>query len=1420
MVTLHILPRTEVRGQHLPLDFFLEALAREQKSQAIGVVLSGTASDGTHGLSAIKAEGGITLVQDPETAHYDGMPRSAIASGAVDLILSPKRIAEELIRIAQHPDVFTETSQPVKLDQEQAAQTDQNLAKVFSLLRNSANADFTNYKHSTIQRRIERRMFLQKTEDLGKYVHYLETHPDEIRALFSDILIHVTSFFRDPKVFELLKTQILPHYMKNRDRPLPFRIWVPGCSTGEEAYSIAMTFIEYLDDSQTPKAGIPLSIFATDLSESALQTARKAIYPRSIDKKVSKERLERFFEQTKDGRYKIAKWLRDTCLFSRHDITRDTPFAKIDLISCRNVLIYFDSVLQKRVIPIFHYALNPNGILLLGHSETINRFSELFTPLNKDIKAYSKNQITTPPKLHFPAGRYSIEKVQAGHKTPETLLNPLDLQRESEKIALLKYAPPHVVVSDALNVVQSRGRLSPFLELSSGQFSPNLLRMAHPELAADLKMLLQSSRKESTPVTKEGVLIHDGDTIRTITICVIPIPPSPANIRCKDRYFTVFFEETNKNNLTDSNLTQGLKDRRDLETQRKLSASQDYQQTLIEQYETSQEELISANEELQSTNEELQSTNEELETAKEELQSGNEELTTINDEMQTQNTAITILNSDLTNLLSSVDMPIVMVSRDYRIRRFTPKAAQFLNLISSDMGRPIGHLRPNIQGLDLEAMISQAIHSHQVWKLEIQDRDNHWYLVQVSPYRTADNQVDGAVIALQDINQLKIAAIELKRAADDANVIIQAQPLPLLVLSTQYTVTIVNQAFCEKFKLPRSKIEGKLISEISEGEWNFKGLPERLEQALRQDTPVASLKLAHYFPAIGQREILINASKVRLAGSSEFAILLGIEDLTDQLEAARITKEAEDKYRATVENALDSIVIADQDGKIEFANQRVEQVFGYSPKELIGQPIEVLVPDRLRSIHVNHREKYLAHPSARMMGSNLEVTARRKNGDEFPVDVSLIPLKRKGVTFVTATIRDVSEHKALERERANILVREKEARALAEKANLAKDEFLATLSHELRTPLTAILSWAQMLCTGRLDAEKTRRGNEIVEQSARAQSQLIDDLLDVSRIQAGKLNLTIEEVDPSKIIAAAVESTRSLAAMKSIQIETQIDSSVKTIFADPTRLQQILWNLITNSIKFSSQGGKVWIKLEQRPACSDQPRKEELSCERVCIEVRDNGKGIKSEFLPVIFERFTQVDSTSTRAYGGLGLGLAIVRNLVEMHHGTVSVQSPGEGKGATFTICLPVHPTTKVSLAETEAEAETESNVTLHGLKLLIVDDEPNAREVFSVMLQELGAEVKTAESASQALATLQEFKPDVLVSDIAMPFEDGYSLIEKVRALKSECAKTPALALTAYASREDIQQTHLAGFQSHVAKPVDAKKLALAIARLAGRK
>ncbi len=753
---LHLSPLSPDRGLRMPIDSFFRSLADTHQSRSIGVILSGTASDGTLGLQAIKALGGVTFAQDAQSAKYSAMPRSAIAAGNVDFVLPPEAIARELKRIATHVKVLGPDERP---EAEERITPDATLNKIFFLLRNFSRVDFSFYKPGTIKRRITRRMFLRKIDKLEAYLQYLRRHRDEVEALFNDVLINVTSFFREPDSFEALKTVAFPAIMAQKGPNLPIRIWVPGCSTGEEVYSIAIILLESLGE-KAPNTQI--QVFATDLSEGIISKARAGIYPESVAMDISSERLRRFFLKVENG-YQINKHIRDIVVFAKQDLAKDPPFSKLDLISCRNVMIYMSQVLQKRILPLFHYALNPGGILFLGSSETVGGFGELFVPLDKKNRIYTKKPVQSLVPFDFGPRFHADQEIRVNAEVAKTL----DLQKIGEQMLLYRYSPPSVIVNDRLEIVQFFGQTGPFLDPLPGDATLNLLRMVKTGLHLELRTAFQKAKRDGA-VRKDGVLVQEDSGLKTVNFEISPIKNIPGG----ERYYLVVFEEANRSIIEEpkKNKTQaapatktGKREMSQLELENKrlkeeLDASREYLQSIIEEQRTTNEELRSANEEIQSSNEELQSINEELETAKEELQSTNEELTTVNEELQNRNEELSKVNSDLSNLLSSVNIPIIMLGNDFRIRRFTPMAEKVMNLIPSDVGRPVTDVKPNVKTPDLRKAIQRTIDSLEIQEFRVEDHEGRWYSMRIRPYRTLDNKIDGVVIVLLDIDTRRAKA--------------------------------------------------------------------------------------------------------------------------------------------------------------------------------------------------------------------------------------------------------------------------------------------------------------------------------------------------------------------------------------------------------------------------------------------------------------------------------------------------------------------------------------------------------------------------------------------------------------------------------------------------------------------------------------
>jgi two-component system CheB/CheR fusion protein len=772
-----ITPRGEGRGPHLPVDYLFRSLAEEQKARAIGVVLSGTGSDGTQGLCEIKAVGGITFAQDEQSSRFSGMPASASASGCADFILPPGEIAQRLAQIGRHPYLVPEASPAQDLKEPVVENAYQ---RILARVRAMTGVDFSLYRDTTIKRRIMRRMALHSHESIENYARRIDADNAEVEALYYDFLINVTSFFRDGEVFETLKEIVFPQIVKDKAPMAPIRVWVPGCSTGQEAYSIAMSLVEFFDEKPIRP---PIQIFATDLADTrSLEKARAGLYPESIEAEIDPERFRRFFAK-EDHTYRINKTIRDLCVFARQNIAVDPPFSHVDLISCRNVLIYLTTPLQQRVLPTFHYALNTPGFLFLGSAESVGDHTDLFELIDRTQKIYAKKPTASRPHLQFPPGEYTGNFSLSMRRYGAPGDAPVDFQREADRILLGRYSPAGVLVNEALDIIQFRGRTSRYLEAPPGEPTTNLLKMAREGLFLELRNACAEASSQNQTVRRDKVRVRGNDEIYEITLEIVPVRPPGSNQGC----LLVLFHEaesalkTSGNPLAVSGQQSGAGasaanelEQELLQARRELAATKEYLQSMVEQQDAANEELRSANEEILSSNEELQSTNEELETAKEELQSANEELTTINEQLHDRNLELNQTTNDLTNLLTSAGIPIVMVGPDLCVRHFTAAAKKTMNLLPSDIGRPTSVLKQLVDVPDLEALIGEVIDQVQIREREVRDSEGRWHLLRVYPYRTMDNKIDGAVIVLLEIDQIKRVQESLRESQGQLRLALEA----------------------------------------------------------------------------------------------------------------------------------------------------------------------------------------------------------------------------------------------------------------------------------------------------------------------------------------------------------------------------------------------------------------------------------------------------------------------------------------------------------------------------------------------------------------------------------------------------------------------------------------------------------------------
>ncbi len=834
-------------GRNMPIDSFLSALAADRGSRALGVGLSGTASDGTLGLQAIKAAGGVTFAQEMRTAKFDSMPRSAIAAGVVDFVLPPAAIARELVAIARNSLSAIDPLEAIE------PQRDRGLTKILRLVRSATRVDFTHYKPSTLTRRIKRRMTLRGFENLEAYSRHLEQNREEANALCEDCLITVTAFFREPAVFEELKRRVFPPLIENRVAGDPIRIWVPGCATGEEAYSIAICLMEFLDDTGV---SVPFEIFATDISETAVAKARAGAYSGAALAHVSPQRLARFFTRTERG-YQIAKVIRDVCVFARHNVAEDPPFSKLDLISCCNVLIYLGAVLQRKVLSILNYALKPTGFLVLGPSESIGNLSESFHQVDKTHKIYCLLPATGEPAPRLSQGRRAEGRADLPQRTAEGRVGP-DVLREADRLVLAGHGPPGAVIDDAMNIVQVRGRTAPYLELSPGEPTQNLLKLAREGLIAGLGKAVQTARQTNAAAKESSFRIEDGGQLTDVAIEVIPFKGASSS---EERYFLVLFEDAEPKRGTSVAYQPTMQENGGSDRlRRELVATKEYLQSIVQDNASTLEELRAANEEAQAGNE-------ELETAQEELESANEELNTLNEELKISNLEFSKVNRDLTNLLESISIPLVMVGRDLHIRRFTRAMEPMLNLIASDVGRSITDLQPQMELPDLRRLLLDAMEGGNRKPRDVRDAHGRWYSLRILPSVGLNGKTDGAVLMLIDIDAAK-------RGLDFAEAIVETVREPLVILNQNLQVMKANRTFYETFQASREETEERLIYDLGNGQWNIPKLRELLENILPAHSTFRDFEVTHEFEHVGRKVMLLNASEIFNPNAQARTILL------------------------------------------------------------------------------------------------------------------------------------------------------------------------------------------------------------------------------------------------------------------------------------------------------------------------------------------------------------------------------------------------------------------------------------------------------------------------------------------------------------------------------------------------------------------
>jgi two-component system CheB/CheR fusion protein len=1464
------------RASRTGIDVFFRSLAEDQGDNAVAVILSGIGHDGALGLKAVKEQGGLTIAQEPGSARNDAMPRHAISTGFVDDVLPVEAMPARLLEYAAHLTELRD-SRPSGIEAKDW------LPEITGLLKERTAHEFTHYKRTTLVRRIQRRIQVLQAGSVERYVDLLRTDAREAHQLVKDLLIGVTNFFRDAEAFRALSAEVLVKLWQAKPAEEPLRVWVAGCASGEEAYSLAMLVAEHTAESPSART---VQIFATDIDDEALETARQARYPESISEHVSEARLQRFFVRD-GGSYQVTRALREMCIFSQHNLIRDPPFSRLDLISCRNLLIYLEAELQHKVLSLFHYALNPGGYLFLGPSENVTGRSDLFRALDKRLRIFQKKRTVLRSPLELPFG----DMTRPG-KRPNELARRLPIaseeqvERSLERLLIDAYAPPCIIINEQGDIVYFSGRTGKYLEPPSGALNVNIVNMVVGGLRADVRAAVHRTLRTRESTVQENISVETHAGPQRLNLIVRALDDEDGGL------FVVLFQELG--DPENPTATRHAQDESQLvlQLESELKASKEHLQTTIEELETSNEELKSSNEELLSMNEELQSLNEEFETVNAELKAKVEELDNA--------------NNDLQNLLLSTRIPTVFLDAELNIRRFTPAATEVFHLIDSDIGRPITHMAPRFDAAALVGDARDVLYTLQPREREVVMEDGGCcYLMRTLPYRTLSNVIAGVVITFVDISHIKeaerqqaflAAMVESAQeavigltaegeitswnkaaeevygysAVDAIGRRIDAMVPPEKVAELAHIFTLIGRGEkVRRLETVRVRRDGQRIdvslsvSPVYDSSGRFLGASkfshdisrrkraeadlDRMRRDLADFVENASVGLhwvdgtgiikwanraelvmlgyagsdyighhvaefhahqgvaedvlrrlmaneeLHDYPAQllckdgGVKHVLINSNVFREDGEVRHTRCF-TRDVTAQVRAEAGLRASEDELRRLFENAAVGMVqCAGDSARFLRVNPAFCALIGYSQEELLGMRL-------LDVTHPDDAAQQWEHYEALQRGDIADFTSEcryvRKDGRQIWAHTKLGTFRspEQQLLYSIGVVQDVTTEKLAQTE----LIR---ARELAEEASRAKDRFMAVLSHELRTPLSPVLSAAAALRRRDDLPAEVRQRLAMIQRNVELEARLIDDLLDLTRISRGKLELKPATLDCRAVIEHALEICSDELDAKSLRVEVSLSPGDCWVRGDAARLQQVLWNLLKNSIKFSEPESVIQVR------CS-------VSGEQIVIEVQDQGAGIEPAHLPKIFDAFEQ-GGAAAGSLGGLGLGLAISQALVQLHDGSIEAESAGRGRGALFRIKLP---STQAPVT-TLPRSDTPVSEPQRGLRILLVEDHEDTANMMTELLGMHGHQVTIAQSVKSALAHAHDGQFDLLVSDLGLPDGSGLDIL---LALRQRGVQLRAIALSGYGMESDRKRTTEAGFAEHLVKPVAFRDLQAAILRV----
>ncbi|WP_158305965.1 CheR family methyltransferase [Azospirillum sp. B510] len=1392
----------------LPIDAFFSSLGIASQQNAICVVLSGTGADGSIGLKVVKECGGLVVAQDPTTAEFDSMPCKAIATGLVDYVLAPDRMAEAIAAYVRQPYVG-------EIEENAFPPDSEALDHILGLMEAQSHRDYRAYKTRTLMRRIERRMGIHQIGSLRDYSEFLGTHPAELEQLSRDILISVTRFFRDPDAFALLDETVLTPMVRDREPGRPIRVWVPGCATGEEAYSIAMLLLEAC---AAANKSCDIKVFGSDVDKHALEVARAGTYPETIAADVSPQRLSRFFTRV-DGDYKVTRTLREAVSFALQNMISDPPFSNLDLISCRNVLIYIDPSVQQSILELFHFGLAEGGTLFLGSAEGVNSRGDLFTPLSKKWRLFRK----------LGHGRRTGMALQTtvGARCGPVLASPVAARVSPAEITrqalLLAYAPAAVLIDLQHRLLYLYGPTGDFLDLPTGELPQDLMAMMRGDLRIKVRAALEQAVASGQRVNVGGIRQKRSGALVLVTVTVTPV----SHPRTSERLLLVTFARGPGATAAPAAVTEPeeLSEQADLSVaeamEHELRVTREELSATIQELEASNEALRAANEEILSVNEELQSSGEEMETSKEELQSLNEELSTVNSQLQEKVDELEAITNDLTNLLTSTDIATLFLSPDLRVKRFTAPATRLFSLIPTDIGRPITDVARHFADPALLDDLQAVLASLTPREREVETADGATLLRHVHPYRTQDNRIEGTVITFSDVTPMKRVAATLSRRVRQQRLIadlgrraLEGEEPGLLLHSAAGLIADTFGADRVGIFGPSKDAKGLVLLEgtgwtqpdgvpreipidpstlLGQVFWSKQplivgdfaadrrtpGVPSSPEAGIASGVGVAfgghEAKTTAVLALYSRQPWLFTDDDIEFVQAVANILGLAMERsaIQDAVRAAR------DFAEAIVDTVREPLLVLNHGLEVIAASQSFYRMFATSADATLGHRLSEIAGAALHDETLSARLAEVAAQGTSL--ESLELIANPDGADPRSLLLYARPLNRSE-HLILLGIEDVTERNQSRQALAA-------AKAMAEQASAGKTRFLAAASHDLRQPVQAAVLFQHLLSTQDLPPASARVANSLGNTLTALQS-MLDEILHISRLDAGVVNVNPKTFLLSTLLNQLVEEFSPLAGAAGLKLKS-VRTSL-TVHSDPKLLSRILQNLLANAVKYTD-AGRILIGCRR-------------SADTVRIQVWDTGRGIPEGQLAAIFEEFHQIGNLERDRRQGLGLGLSIVDRLATLLQHPIAVRSK-PGSGSVFEVAVP--------LAGDAARVEQPFSTTiLNGgnRDILVIDDDPVVLDSLCQYLDQYGFKTTPASDRVEALERFSgQSPPRLIIADYRLRNDEtGADVIRRLR--KEFGAAVPGIILTGDTSPDRIREASRSGFML-LHKPISPAEISLAI-------